>query len=254
MTNGRSLREAITARAAQIALGVSPDGLHRFIRDGYIAPAGRIDECLIFWLSEVEKLAAKTAEQFMPVIEAAHTVNMQPTAFVELMQASGVPSRFDRGSRYYSDIEVRRFAAKHDLPYRTEPEGDSERIKYRQQSRMVAARARRTGRLVPLPCELCGAKKVHGHHEDYTRPLEVRWLCQPCHSSLHPKVKKLKIARRTMPRLRAPKHASWMTHSQRRERRDAIVQLAKNGESIDALAAKFHLCPTTIYQYVRKHA
>ena len=34
-------------------------------------------------------------------------------------------------------------------------------------------------------CEKCGAKKVVAHHDDYTKPLVVRWLCQPCHITLH---------------------------------------------------------------------
>lgn len=27
--------------------------------------------------------------------------------------------------------------------------------------------------------------KLHGHHEDYFKPLEVIWLCVPCHKQLH---------------------------------------------------------------------
>lgn len=43
----------------------------------------------------------------------------------------------------------------------------------------------RTGELVPQPCERCGESKTHAHHEDYTKPLEVTWLCQPCHVARH---------------------------------------------------------------------
>lgn len=36
-------------------------------------------------------------------------------------------------------------------------------------------------------CEACQAAGVmiHGHHEDYNKPEEVRWLCVPCHRRLH---------------------------------------------------------------------
>jgi hypothetical protein len=38
------------------------------------------------------------------------------------------------------------------------------------------------------PCEVCGNPKVDGHHEDYAKPLEVRWLCRKHHMELHRKV------------------------------------------------------------------
>jgi len=49
------------------------------------------------------------------------------------------------------------------------------------------------GLLVRQPCEVCGAtgkgasgrSLVHAHHDDYTKPLEVRWLCQRHHSEYH---------------------------------------------------------------------
>ena len=45
------------------------------------------------------------------------------------------------------------------------------------------------GTLVKRPCEHCGAKRVHGHHTDYSRPLDVMWLCQKCHTNEHKRLK-----------------------------------------------------------------
>ncbi len=41
-----------------------------------------------------------------------------------------------------------------------------------------------------IVCADCGAKevKLDGHHQDYARPLEVVWLCRPCHSRRHGKM------------------------------------------------------------------
>lgn len=37
------------------------------------------------------------------------------------------------------------------------------------------------------PCEVCGTdERVHAHHHDYSRPLDVRWLCFRCHKGSHP--------------------------------------------------------------------
>lgn len=36
-------------------------------------------------------------------------------------------------------------------------------------------------------CESCGVDDdlLHGHHDDYAKPLEVRWLCPSCHREWH---------------------------------------------------------------------
>lgn len=35
------------------------------------------------------------------------------------------------------------------------------------------------------PCEICGETKSEAHHDDYDKPLEVRWLCKACHTEWH---------------------------------------------------------------------
>lgn len=47
------------------------------------------------------------------------------------------------------------------------------------------AYAIKKGSLKKMPCEMCGDLKVHGHHDDYFKPLEVRWLCHYHHSLIH---------------------------------------------------------------------
>ncbi len=48
-------------------------------------------------------------------------------------------------------------------------------------------RAVLAGKIIrPSLCSKCGtACKPHGHHMDYTKPLEVIWLCCPCHGVIH---------------------------------------------------------------------
>lgn len=44
----------------------------------------------------------------------------------------------------------------------------------------------RDGVLTPQPCEFCGTtERVHKHHTDYSKPLEVVWLCEAHHMRLH---------------------------------------------------------------------
>ena len=43
----------------------------------------------------------------------------------------------------------------------------------------------RDGRLFkPDNCERCNSDGLlHGHHHDYSKPLEVEWICVPCHGT-----------------------------------------------------------------------
>ena len=43
----------------------------------------------------------------------------------------------------------------------------------------------KTGKLKREPCSKCGEAKSQAHHEDYSRPLDVLWLCASHHKELH---------------------------------------------------------------------
>jgi len=43
----------------------------------------------------------------------------------------------------------------------------------------------RDGRVTQQPCEICGKEKAQGHHEDYSKPLNVVWLCIRHHQDRH---------------------------------------------------------------------
>lgn len=49
----------------------------------------------------------------------------------------------------------------------------------------------RHGKIVkPKNCEKCGrVRYVQAHHEDYSQPLKVKWLCKECHYLIHRKQK-----------------------------------------------------------------
>lgn len=64
-------------------------------------------------------------------------------------------------------------------------EEDSRRVR----AHNAVSRAIRGGYLDRLPCERCGEQKSVAHHEDYDKPLEIMWLCQPCHKQRHKELK-----------------------------------------------------------------
>jgi ribosomal protein S27AE len=52
-------------------------------------------------------------------------------------------------------------------------------------ARNAVKKALRRGELVRQPCERCGAAPADAHHDDYSKPLAVRWLCEPHHGEEH---------------------------------------------------------------------
>lgn len=49
---------------------------------------------------------------------------------------------------------------------------------------VACGNAIRDGKLFRQPCEVCGAK-AQAHHDDYSKPLDVRWLCSTHHAEWH---------------------------------------------------------------------
>jgi hypothetical protein len=52
----------------------------------------------------------------------------------------------------------------------------------------IVNNAVRDGRLSkPDACQSCGATdcRIEGHHDDYAKPLDVRWVCRSCHVEIH---------------------------------------------------------------------
>lgn len=40
-------------------------------------------------------------------------------------------------------------------------------------------------KIVKQPCTVCGELKVEAHHDDYSKPLDVVWLCVKHHNQTH---------------------------------------------------------------------
>lgn len=92
------------------------------------------------------------------------------------LRRAGNPERNRAYSRKYATSEAGRAAIK------------ARYVRYKacnmRQAHYDLTRAVIEGRLVRQPCETCG-KKADAHHDDYSRPLEVRWLCRTHHAAWH---------------------------------------------------------------------
>lgn len=42
-----------------------------------------------------------------------------------------------------------------------------------------------SGQIARQGCEVCGEADAQAHHDDYSKPLDVRWLCRRHHGEVH---------------------------------------------------------------------
>jgi len=73
-----------------------------------------------------------------------------------------------------------------------------ERNKDKRAAHMLLGNAVRAGKLKkPKNCTVCGKHggRIHGHHDDYSKPLDVIWCCSDCHGHIHAKHKEARLAR-----------------------------------------------------------
>ena len=49
----------------------------------------------------------------------------------------------------------------------------------------------RRGKLAKQACRECGNPLVEAHHADYSKPLEVMWLCREHHLAKHGKLRRV---------------------------------------------------------------
>jgi len=72
--------------------------------------------------------------------------------------------------------------ARHKTPHRRQSAREAARLYRQRHPEKLAARnavqaAVQSGRLIKGPCAVCGNEKSEAHHDDYSRKLDVVWLC-----------------------------------------------------------------------------
>lgn len=57
--------------------------------------------------------------------------------------------------------------------------------KQKKKANLQVNRAIKSGKFSKQACEKCGCLEVEAHHDDYSKPLDVRWLCIKHHNEYH---------------------------------------------------------------------
>jgi predicted DNA-binding protein YlxM (UPF0122 family) len=121
----------------------------------------------------------------------------QADAAVALYQSglslAGVAEAFAVSRQSMHDLLKRRTEMRPQLRYAVENHFYRGGAKAEDYAQNVAEKAIQRGILVRQPCEVCGANgtfadgrsEVQAHHDDYSKPLAVRWLCQKHHHEWH---------------------------------------------------------------------
>jgi hypothetical protein len=119
----------------------------------------------------------------------------------------------------------------------------------------VVNNAIRRGTLIRLPCTQCGNEKSHGHHEDYTKPLDVLWLCNLCHKQLH---NQRSVRPKVQPKNR---YLASMAHQEaqqrialRQEEKQSNIHIARQlrneGRTYKAIAENLRITKATAYKWL----
>lgn len=100
--------------------------------------------------------------------------------------ARGTKPENRRGPMVYKPRKSKKWSSNREYQrYRSRKKNKSPEQVARKRARTDAYLAVKRGELKKLPCEICGKERVEAHHEDYKKPLQVRWLCRRHHLQLH---------------------------------------------------------------------
>lgn len=127
----------------------------------------------------------RSADGVMAVCKACHRTN--------------VKANRDANVEYYREFDRARANLPHRVAarqaYAQTPEGKAalargskaweRRNPIKRSASTAVNNAIRDGRLIRQPCEVCGAERAQAHHDDYSKPLDVRWLCTTHHAEWH---------------------------------------------------------------------
>ncbi len=90
-----------------------------------------------------------------------------------------------RGELEHRKARVREYQRTHRAIVKAAKERWTKGNRVKARARFLVWKALQSSKLVRQPCEVCGNSATQAHHDDYSKPLEVRWLCDYHHKEHH---------------------------------------------------------------------
>lgn len=123
----------------------------------------------------------------------------EPMAVCKTCHRANVKANREKNIDYYREFDRRRGNLPHRVAAREQyaktPEGKAALARgskawgrknpIKKSASTAVNNAIRDGKLTRHPCEVCGEQKAQAHHDDYSNPLDVRWLCATHHAEWH---------------------------------------------------------------------
>jgi len=91
----------------------------------------------------------------------------------------------ERGRTEHRLKKAAKYQAAHPEQVAKAKAGWIERNPEKRAAHIKVGNAIRNGRITKQPCEKCGEELAEAHHDDYSNPLDVNWLCTKCHNREH---------------------------------------------------------------------
>ena len=137
--------------------------LHDFYKHSAMAD-GYLNKC-------IECVKARVAKHRESNIERVREYDKKRSTFPHRVQSRKEYQKTDQGKKVRKKA-MENYHKKYPMKYA---------------AHLMTSNALRDGRLIAATnCSECNSdKRIQGHHDDYTKPFEVRWLCEPCHKKWH---------------------------------------------------------------------
>lgn len=92
--------------------------------------------------------------------------------------------------KYYSDENFRTATKARANAFQKTEKGRAWFRKYaknnpKHRARTTLNMAIKRGKITRMPCLVCGKLPSEAHHKDYSKPLEIVWLCKNHHTQIH---------------------------------------------------------------------